>query len=208
MDVVSPLENRSLWHTHPVFIRYLLLRTFSVRIQISDWTQLLTHLTLGKHFMTRPSFVSIAIPLCMAFTVISVQAQSTLGTLHGVTANADGTPIPSAPVVIHQTDDNTDRTIISGFDGAFSVSNVKPGRYELKASKGELHSLTATVDLAQGQDLKVDLALSATRVATDSDISPAVAKKLEEMAAMQARMAARIEQLEAELKSNTVAEKP
>src|SRR3984885_457954 len=180
-----------------------------MRIQISDWTQALTHPTLGKHSMTRPSLVSIAIPLWMAFTLLSVQAQSPLGTLHGVTANADGTPIPSAPVFLHRADDNTDRTIISGFDGAFSVSNLKPGRYELRASKGDLHSSSATVDLAENQDLKVDPPLSAgTAAPADADISPAVAKKLEAMAAVQARMAARIEQLEAALKSNTVAEQP
>src|SRR3984885_373241 len=180
-----------------------------MRIQISDWTQALTHPTLGKHSMTRPSLVSIAIPLWMAFTLLSVQAQSPLGTLHGVTANADGTPIPSAPVFLHRADDNTDRTIISGFDGAFSVSNLKPGRYELRASKGDLHSSSATVDLAENQDLKGDLALRAgTAAPADADIIPAAAKKLEAMAAVQARMAARIEQLEAELKSNTVAEQP
>ena len=88
--------------------------------------------------MIRPSLVSIAIPLWMALNLVSVQAQSPLGTLHGVTANADGTPLASTPVVIHRTDDNTDRTIISGFDGTFSFANLKPGRYEVKAIKGEL----------------------------------------------------------------------
>ena len=145
----------------------------------------------------------------MALNVVSIQAQSPLGTLHGVTANADGTPIPSAPVVVHRTDNDTERTIISGFDGAFSFSNLKPGRYELRASKGELHSPAATVDLAESQDLRVDLALAASTAApAEAGISPAVAKKLEAMADVQARMAARIEQLEAQLKSNTVAEKP
>ncbi len=148
------------------------------------------------------SLVSIAIPLWIAINLVSVQAQSPLGTLHGITANADGTPIASAPVVIHRTDDNTDRTIISGFDGAFSVSNLKPGRYEVKANKGELHSPSATVDLAAQQDLKVDLALAANTAApADAGISPAVAKKLE-------AMEARIEQLEAELKARAAPEPP
>ena len=118
--------------------------------------------------------------------------------------NADGTPIASTPVVIHRTDDNTDRTVISGFDGVFSVSNLKPGRYEVKAIKGDLRSLPATIDLAGSQDLKVDLALAANTAT--ADISPAVAKKLEAMEAMQERMAARIEQLEAQLKAKSVAE--
>jgi hypothetical protein len=179
-----------------------------MRIQNSDWTQLLTHSTLGKHSMIRPSLVSIAIPLWMALNLVSVQAQSPLATLHGITVNADGAPLASAPVVIHRIDDNTERTVISGFDGAFSVSNLKPGRYEVKAIKGELRSPLTAVDLAQSQDLKVDLALSAGAVAPAADISPAIAKKLEAMEAVQARMAARIEQLEAQLKSNTVAEQP
>jgi hypothetical protein len=179
-----------------------------MRIQISDWTQLLTHLTLGKHSMNRPSLVSFAMPLWMALNLVSVQAQSPLGTLHGVTAKADGTPIASALVLIHRDDDNTDRSVISGFDGAFSVPNLKPGRYEVKASRGELHSSSATVvDLAAPQDLKVDLALAAT-TETPADISPAVAKKLEAMEAAEARMAARIEQLEAELKTKAAPEQP
>jgi Putative beta-barrel porin-2, OmpL-like. bbp2/Carboxypeptidase regulatory-like domain len=156
--------------------------------------------------MTRPSFVSIAIPLWMALNLVSVQAQSPLGALHGVTVNADGAPIASAPVVIHRIDDNTERTIISGFDGAFSVADLKPGRYEVRASKEDLRSLSATVDLAARQDLKVDLALAPNTA--DGDISPAVAKKLEAMEAMEARMAARIEQLEAQLKTKTEAEQP
>jgi Putative beta-barrel porin-2, OmpL-like. bbp2/Carboxypeptidase regulatory-like domain len=156
--------------------------------------------------MIKRFFAFVSIPLCMALNIVSIQAQSPLGTLHGVTAYADGTPIPSTPVVIRRTDDNTERTIISSFNGAFSFSNLKAGRYELKAYKGELRSLPATVDLAESQDLKVDLALAGNT--DDDNISPAVARKLEAMAAVQARMAARIEQLEAQLKSNTVAQQP
>ena len=120
--------------------------------------------------------------------------------------NADGTPMASTPVVIHRVSDNTERTIISGFDGAFSVSDLTPGRYEVKAIKGEMRSSPTILDLASRQDLKVDLALAANPAA--SDISPAVAKKLEAMEEMETRMAARIEQLEAQLKGQTAAEQP
>ena len=144
------------------------------------------------------SFVSIALPMWMAVTFGSLYAQSPLGTLHGVTAKTDGTPIASAEVVIRGNDENTGLTIISGSDGAFSIPNLKPGRYEVKASRGELHSPPATVVLASRQDLKVDLALAAT-TDTPGDISPALAKKLE-------AMEARIEQLEAELKGRTATE--
>ena len=87
--------------------------------------------------MIRPlsPLVSIALPFCIALSLVSVQAQSPVGILHGVTANADGTPIASALVLIHRDDDNTDRSVVSCFDGAFSVPNLKPGRYEVKALK-------------------------------------------------------------------------
>jgi Putative beta-barrel porin-2, OmpL-like. bbp2/Carboxypeptidase regulatory-like domain len=158
--------------------------------------------------MIKPFLVSIAIPLWMALSPASVQAQSPVGTLHGVTVNADGTPIASAPVTIHGSEDGTARTIISGFDGAFSVSNLKPGQYEVKASKGELHSLPVTVDLQAQQDLNVDLAL----------VSPIVAKQLDAMKArirqeleveLTKEMNERIDQrLEAELKNRNGAEQP
>ncbi len=171
-----------------------------MRIQLSDWTQLLTHSTLGKHSMIRPSLVSFAIPFWMAFNLVSVQAQSPLGTLHGVIAKADGTPISEAQVVIHRDDDNTNLTVTSGLNGAFSASNLKPGRYEIKASRGELSSPPAAVNLAAEQDLNLNLALL-PGASPAADINSAIAKELE-------AMKARIEQLEAELKTKTVAEQP
>src|SRR5580698_2445339 len=152
--------------------------------------------------LIRSSLVSVAIPVWMALNLFSVQAQSPLGALHGVTANPDGTVIPSAVVVVHGPGDSTDLTTISGFDGAFSVLNLKPGRYEVKANKKELHSPTATVDVGEKQDLKVDLALAAsTPEPPDAGLSPAVARKFE-------AMEARIEQLEAELKAKSAPEQP
>ena len=138
----------------------------------------------------------------MAFSLASIQAQSPLGTLHGVTVNADGTSLASAPVVVHRIDDNTDRTIISGFDGTFSVPNLKPGRYEVKSMKGDLRSLVSTVDLGPQQDLRVDLALAVPPLEpADASLSPAVERKFE-------AMEARIEQLEGELKRKTATEQP
>ncbi len=151
-----------------------------------------------RHFVIRP-LVSIAL---LAVSLVSVQAQSPLGTLHGLTANADGSPLASVPVLLHRIGDNTDRTVISGFDGAFSVGNLKPGQYELKAMKGELRSSPSTVDLAAQQDLQVDLVLASAAVASAAAaVDPAVDRKFE-------AMEARIAQLEAELRSKPSAEQP
>jgi hypothetical protein len=146
--------------------------------------------------MIKRSLVSVAMPLWVALNLVSAQAQSPSGTLHGVTANAEGVPIASAVVVVTRVGDKSDLTVISGFDGGFSVSNLKTGRYEVKASRGEFRSLPVSVDVVAQQDLQTDLAL----------LSPAVAKELEGMKArleqqLEATMNERIEQLvAAELK--------
>ncbi len=150
--------------------------------------------------MNRQWFVSIAIPLGLVLNLACVQAQESLGTLHGITANTDGTVIPSAAVVIHPASDGNDVTAISGFDGAFSVSNLKPGQYSVKASKGELKSSPAIVYVAAQQNLKVDLSLAPSSSA--DDVSPAVAKKLEAMRAqLEQQMEAELKKFEAELKA-------
>jgi hypothetical protein len=151
--------------------------------------------------MNRKWLVSIVIPLGMALLPASIQAQSPLGALHGVTANADGTAVPSAVVVIHRSGDSDDVTLISGFDGAFSATNLKPGRYEVKASRKDLRSAVSTVDVVAEQDVKISLALApgaaqSTAQSDDASLSPAVNKKFE-------AMEARIEQLEAELKAKS-----
>ena len=149
--------------------------------------------------MNRHWLVSIAIPLGMALNLASVHAQTSLGTLHGITAK-DGTPLAEAEIVIHREDDNSDLTVTSGSDGAYTVSNLKPGQYAVKASKGELQSSPATVYVAAEQNLKVDLALEASA----DDVSPAVAKKLEAMRArLEQQMEAELKKFEEQLKADS-----
>jgi hypothetical protein len=126
-------------------------------------------------------------------------------------------------VVVHNVDEGTDRTALSGKDGAFVFSGLKAGTYRLTATRDGFAAPPVTVELAAGQNLKIDLVLgrnsavsahenaqpspaepasSATATgseatgpstAADADVPPAVARKL-------AAMEERIEELEAQLK--------
>jgi hypothetical protein len=63
-------------------------------------------------------------------------------------------------VVVRSLDDYTDRSIVSNDQGAFLVENLKPGRYQLTASKAGLANLSVTtVELAPQQSLLVDMTL-------------------------------------------------
>ena len=68
--------------------------------------------------------------------------------------------VPGARVSVHSVEDNTDRNIVSDYDGTFVVENLRPGRYQLRAAKGGLASSSVTtVNLAAQQDLRVDMTL-------------------------------------------------
>jgi hypothetical protein len=112
---------------------------------------------------TKAAFAgALAVAFCLFIGLSSAQAAPGSGDVHGVTVNALGTPVPGVQVLVHGVEDNTDRSIISDRDGTFVVENLRPGRYQLRATKGGLASSSPTiVDVAASQDLRVDMTLVA-----------------------------------------------
>ncbi len=91
---------------------------------------------------------------------LQVHAQSTFGDMRGTTRDPSGLPLPATAVTAHSLDENTDRKVMSGEDGAFVIENLKPGRYQLTASKeGFQKSPTVDVELSARQSLRLDLTL-------------------------------------------------
>jgi hypothetical protein len=88
-----------------------------------------------------------------------VQAQSQI---HGVVQDAAGSPVASAQVLAHNSEEKTDRTILSAADGSFAIDNLKPGHYQIKATKlGFRDSPVAEQDLVAGGNLMLNLILGA-----------------------------------------------
>lgn len=105
---------------------------------------------------------ALAITCCLLMGLSSAMAGSPFGDVHGVTLNALGAPVPGVQVSVHSVEDNIDRHIVSDYHGTFVVENLKPGRYQLRATKGGLASSSVTtVDLAPQQDVRVDMTLVA-----------------------------------------------
>jgi hypothetical protein len=161
--------------------------------------------------------VTVALPVCIAWNTVPACAQVGVSVVRGVTLRPDGAPLPEAQVLIHNQNDNSDQSLVSGPDGAFVAVNLKPGRYTLIASKEGFLTSSAAVQLKAHEKLQVALALSARAVVGTAAQPPAVAVPAERadpgpaapqaqaLEVMQARiehleaMQKRIEQLEAEL---------
>jgi hypothetical protein len=89
-----------------------------------------------------------------------LHGQSASAVLSGVTKGAESLPTPGARVVAHNVQENTERAILSGVDGTFVIGNLKPGRYQLTASKPDgAVSSSVAVDLVDGQRLNIEITL-------------------------------------------------
>jgi hypothetical protein len=108
--------------------------------------------------MIKKLLLATTLSACFA---LEVRAQSTFGDLRGVARDPSGLPLPAAVVTVHSLDENSDRKVTSGDDGAFLVENLKPGHYQLTASKEGFRSSGAVnVELSARQSLRVDVTLA------------------------------------------------
>jgi len=100
-------------------------------------------------------------------------SQSTFGDIRGVTRDPSGLPLPGAAVTVHSLDENNDRKVTSGDDGAFLVENLKPGHYQLTASKEGFQDSAIGVELSARQSLRADITLPLANQATAVEVSAA-----------------------------------
>jgi len=119
--------------------------------------------------MNRKPLLIVVWAACIVFQVdvlvssVCVFGQTSFGDIRGVTENAGGLPLPEVRVAVHNVEENTDRTVVSGADGSFVFVNLKAGHYQLTAKKeGFGSSPAATVELAAGQSLRNDITLAST----------------------------------------------
>ncbi len=117
--------------------------------------------------MNRKLLATVILPACIALPVVALAVgagaygESTCGEIRGVTRNSGGLPLPDVQVVLHSVEENWDRTVVSGSDGAFIAENLMPGHYQLTAKKeGVGSSAVATVELGAEQSLHVDMSLA------------------------------------------------
>jgi Carboxypeptidase regulatory-like domain/TonB dependent receptor len=109
--------------------------------------------------MSHKLVLAALLPAC--FMLPLAHAQSTFGDLRGTTRDPSGLPLPHSDLIVHSVEENNDRKLLSGDDGSFVVENLKPGHYELTASKAGFQSSSATkIELSARQSLRIDITLA------------------------------------------------
>src|ERR1700734_2779173 len=86
-------------------------------------------LLLEKRITMRMLFRILSVVACCLVVGAASLAhgQSTFGSIRGTVQDATGAGIPGTQIVLHSTEENTDRTVSSSESGDFILENVKPG---------------------------------------------------------------------------------
>src|ERR1700677_3950673 len=105
-------------------------------------------------------------------------AQSTFGSLRGLTVDATGSAVPQAEITVHGLDDNSDHQATSGDNGVFEVKNLKPGHYRVTGHKqGFADALVPQLALEARQELRVTLTFAVASQSQTVEVS-AVAEQI------------------------------
>jgi len=141
---------------------------------------------------TRQSVFAVCIFAALSLPVFG---QISLGGLSGVARDsASGKPLADAQIIAHEMRKNTESTSVSAANGAFVIA-VEPGWYEVTATKNGYVKATARIHVISGKTAELELPLAFNHAALESTM-------MQELESMKAR----VDQLEAELKTQKAQE--
>jgi Carboxypeptidase regulatory-like domain len=107
----------------------------------------------------------------------SAFGQSTFGSIRGIVQDFANATIPDAKVILHSTDENTDRTVNSDPAGAYTFENVKAGHYTLRGQhSGFADTVLDGITLAARQDLRLELTLQVAEQVTTVQVTSSAAE--------------------------------
>ena len=116
--------------------------------------------TVNRRLLGFVLSASIVLIQAGLFSGSTVCAEPLTGELRGVTLRSNNRPLAQVAIVLHNVEDNMDRTAMSGPDGSFAVLNLKPGEYQVTASKaGFISPAAKIVGLAAGDSIHLDMTL-------------------------------------------------
>jgi hypothetical protein len=120
------------------------------------------------HFNCALSMLILCLSLAFAGTA---KAQSTFGSVRGTVQDSTGAAIPGTQVILHSTDENTERTVDADASGSFVFENVKAGQYSLRAHRdGFADTVVSGISVAARQDVRLSETMNVTSQTTTVEV--------------------------------------
>jgi hypothetical protein len=102
----------------------------------------------------------------------SMFAQSTFGSVRGIVQDNTSAVVSDSQVVLHSTDENTERTVSADASGSFIFENVKAGNYSLRAHHDGFADVVLTgISVEARQDLRLTVTLTVAAQSTTVDVT-------------------------------------
>jgi hypothetical protein len=96
----------------------------------------------------------------------------TFGSVRGVVQDASGAVVSDTEIVLHSTDENTERTVTADASGNFVLENVKAGKYSLHARhNGFADTVISGISVEARQDLRLTVALNIAEQSTTVQVT-------------------------------------
>src|SRR3984885_3785144 len=103
---------------------------------------------------------------------VTAGAQSTFGSVRGIVQDNTSAVISDTQVVLHSTDENTERTVTADASGNFIFENVKAGQYSLRAHhEGFADTALTGISVEARQDLRLTVLLNVAAESTTVEVT-------------------------------------
>src|SRR6202046_4908080 len=117
-----------------------------------------------------------ALPILVSYLLLSsgiaIYAQSTFGSVRGIVQDNTSAAISDTQVVLHSSDENTERTVNADASGSFIFENVKAGNYSLRAHHDGFADVVLTgISVEARQDLRLTVTLTVAAQSTTVDVT-------------------------------------
>jgi hypothetical protein len=99
-------------------------------------------------------------------------AQSTFGSVRGLVQDDTNAAIADSQMVLHSTDENTERTVNADASGGFIFENVKAGKYSLRAHHdGFADTNISGISVEARQDVRLTVSLAVAAQTTTVEVT-------------------------------------
>jgi Carboxypeptidase regulatory-like domain/TonB dependent receptor len=99
-------------------------------------------------------------------------AQSTFGSVRGLVQDDTNAAIADSQIVLHSTDENTERTVNTDASGGFIFENVKAGKYSLRAHHdGFADTNISGISVEARQDVRLTVSLAVAAQTTTVEVT-------------------------------------
>jgi hypothetical protein len=115
-------------------------------------------------------FTLLSVVLLLTFAALPASAQSNYATLSGTVFDPQRQAVPGASVRAVSANTRAVRQVTTGEQGAFQLTGLLPGEYELAVEAKGFAVLSRTVNVEVGQQMTLDLDLKVSDLSTSVEV--------------------------------------